>query len=80
MGAPSLDNEFMQYWLRLTVIEKQSLLSVAKHYIELKEDVGRISIEQYNKELEEARERVAAGEFYTHEQVMEMSKTWLSGK
>jgi hypothetical protein len=33
MGAPSLDNEFMQYWSKLTVIEKESLLNVAKNYV-----------------------------------------------
>jgi hypothetical protein len=30
MGAPSLDNEFMQYWSKLTVVENESLLNVAK--------------------------------------------------
>ncbi len=40
MAAPVLDNEFMQYWSKLTVIEKESLLSVAKQYVQLKnEDV-----------------------------------------
>lgn len=80
MGAHSLDSEFMKYWLRLTSIEKESLLSVAKHYVALKDEVGRTSLEQYNRELEEAMERIDAGEFYTHEQVVEMSKTWLSGR
>ncbi|TWI90855.1 hypothetical protein LX66_0215 [Chitinophaga japonensis] len=80
MGAPSLDSEFMQYWLRLTSVEKESLLSVAKHYVALKDEVGRISIKQYNQEIEAAMERIDAGEFYTHEQVVEMSKNWLSGR
>ncbi|GAA0524443.1 hypothetical protein GCM10009415_02120 [Chitinophaga japonensis] len=70
----------MQYWLRLTSVEKESLLSVAKHYVALKDEVGRISIKQYNQEIEAAMERIDAGEFYTHEQVVEMSKNWLSGR
>jgi hypothetical protein len=37
MGAPSLDNEFMQYWSKLSVVEKESLINVAKNYIQLKE-------------------------------------------
>ncbi len=37
MAAPSLDNEFMQYWSKLTVVEKESLMNVAKNYVQLKE-------------------------------------------
>ncbi|HEY0612079.1 MAG TPA: hypothetical protein VGD35_20540 [Chitinophaga sp.] len=33
-----------------------------------------IDIEQYNKEIEEAMARIEAGEYYTHVQVVEMSK------
>ncbi len=38
MAAPVLDNEFMQYWSKLTVAEKESLLSVAKQYVQLKSE------------------------------------------
>lgn len=38
MAAPVLDNEFMQYWTKLTVTEKESLLSVAKQYVQLKSE------------------------------------------
>jgi hypothetical protein len=80
MAAPSLDSEFMQYWLKLTMPEKQSLLSVAKTYVHLKEETYPVSIEQYNLELAEAMTRVDKGEFFTQDQVVEMSKTWLHGK
>ena len=80
MTPLSLDNEFMQYWLKLTVVQKESLLSVAKNYLQLREDIERISIEQYNKEIDEAMKRMDAGELYTHEQVVEMSKSWLNGE
>ncbi len=80
MGAQSMDNEFLRYWMRLSLNEKQSLLHVAKHYVELKDDTTPISIEEYNLELEAAMKRMDAGEFYTHEQVVEMSKSWLNGK
>lgn len=80
MGAPSLDKEFMQYWMRLSVVEKESLFRVAKHYVELKDDTTPISLEQYNAEIEEAMKQMDAGEFYTHEEVVAMSKGWLNGK
>jgi hypothetical protein len=80
MGAQSLDQDFMRYWMRLSVVEKESLYQVAKHYVELKDDTAPISIEQYNAEIEEAMKSMDSGEFYTHEQVKEMSKGWLNGK
>lgn len=73
MTVMSIDNEFSEYWKLLTVNEKESLLSVAKNYVQLKEE-SHISIEQYNKEIDEAMQRIDAGEFYTYEEVTEMSK------
>ena len=80
MSAQSLEMEFDKYWSKLTIVEKESLLAVAKNYVQLKDDTDRISIEQYNKEIDEAMARMDAGEFHTHEEVVEMSKTWLNGK
>ena len=40
------------------------------------EQGGRISIEQYNKEIDEAMEEIKRGEVYTHEEVVKMSKNW----
>ena len=80
MGALQLDNKFMEYWLRLTESQKESLLSVAKNFIDLKEETGNISIEQYNKEIDEAMRRMDNNEFYTHQQAVEISKNLLNGK
>ena len=78
MSAQSLEQEFDQYWSKLSIIEKESLLAVAKNYVQLKaeNDTDRVSIEEYNKEIDEAVARVEAGEFYTHEEVVKMSKDW----
>jgi len=80
MGAQSLDKDFLQYWMRLSIVEKQSLLQVAKNYVELKDDTAPISIEQYNAEIDAAMKRMDAGEYFTHEEVVEMSKSWFHGK
>ena len=80
MSAQSLELEFDKYWSKLTIVEKESLLAVAKNYVQLKDNTDRISIEQYNKEIDEAMALMDAGEFHTHEEVVEMSKTWTSGK
>ena len=38
MAAPVLDNEFMQYWSKLTTTEKESLLTVAQQYVQLRSE------------------------------------------
>jgi hypothetical protein len=37
-AVPRLDNEFMEYWLQLSLIQKESLLSVAKNFVGIKEE------------------------------------------
>ena len=67
MGAPLLDTEFNQYWLKLSSAEKESLLTVARHFVELKEENGAISLEEYNRKTDEEMSRMDNGEFITHE-------------
>ncbi len=79
MATMSLDKEIKNYLPLLGNEEKQSLISVIKSFLKLKDTPTppqRISIEQYNREIDEAMERVANGEYYTHEEVEEMSKKW----
>ena len=82
MATMSLDNQIEKYLPLPGNEEKQSLLSVMKSFLKLKEantpyPYGRRpTIEQYNKELEEAEARIDAGEFYTQEEVEEMAKKW----
>lgn len=48
-------------------------------YTLLKEDIKqeeRISIDQYNKELNEAEAEFAKGEFITHEAMIKQIKQW----
>jgi predicted transcriptional regulator len=76
MSAQSIEQEFDQYWQKLSVVEKESLLAVAKNYVHLKDESDQLSIEQYNKEIDEAVARVENGEYHTHEEVVKMSKDW----
>ncbi|MBP6430635.1 MAG: hypothetical protein KA319_02625 [Ferruginibacter sp.] len=48
-------------------------------YALLEDDIQegeRISVAQYNKEIDEAMEEVKRGDVYTHEEVVKMSKKW----
>ncbi len=61
----------------LQQVEDISLLKTIKavlHY-GLKNE-GRISVEQYNRELEEAEGEIDRGEFITHEELKKQMKAW----
>lgn len=48
-------------------------------YTLLENDINQsapVSIEQYNKEIDEALEEIKRGEVYSHEEVVKMSKSW----
>ena len=50
----------------------QAIYTLLEDKIELVE--GRISIKQYNKELDEAEGRIDAGEYYTQEEIENLLK------
>ena len=61
----------------LQQVEDISLLKAIKamlHY-GLKSE-GRISVEQYNRELEEAEAEIDRGEFTTHDEMKKQMKAW----
>jgi alkyl hydroperoxide reductase subunit AhpF len=81
MPTQNIQQEMMQYFMQLNEAEKKSVLQMIKTFLKgRKEKPGRISIEQYNKEIEEAEAEIERGEFYTHEEVVKMSKKWGNGK
>jgi GTP cyclohydrolase I len=75
--ANVLDKEMFNYFTRLNEAEKKSVVQMLKTFLKGRdENPGRISIEQYNKEIDEAMEEVRRGETYSHEEVVKMSKGW----
>jgi hypothetical protein len=61
----------------LEQVNDLSLLKAVKHLIHygLKNE-GRISVEQYNKELEEAEAEIDRGEYITQEELKKQMKAW----
>ena len=51
-----------------------------KTFLQGRKELERTSIEQYNKEIEEAESEIERGESYSHEEVVKMSKRWTHGK
>ena len=58
-------------------VEDISLLKALKYMLHYgSKQEGRISIEQYNRELDEAEAAIDRGEFTSHENVKQQMKTW----
>ena len=59
-AASGLDNEFMQYWLKLSLGQKESLLSVAKNFVGLRDYADATDLRQIL--VQEEREKYLRGE------------------
>ncbi|MGN6194641.1 MAG: hypothetical protein ACTHOB_06860 [Ginsengibacter sp.] len=72
-----LEKQMVSYFTQLNEQEKKSLIQMLKAFLKSgRHQENRISIEEYNKELEEAMEQVKNRQVYSHEEVVKMSKNW----
>jgi len=79
MATRSLDTQIQNYLPLLGKEEKQSILGVIKSFLKLKDaphPPQRLTIEQYNKELEEAEARIDAGHFTSLEDAIKEAESW----
>jgi len=75
--SKALEQELYQYILQLDEAEKKSVLQMLKTFVKGRgEKASRISIEEYNKELQEAEEEYERGEYATHENFVKQIKKW----
>ncbi len=74
MAAPILDTEFMEYWSKLSVVEKESLLRVAKNYVELKDTHANSSDFRRKLILQEREDYLQGkGKSYSWDEVKELA-------
>lgn len=59
-----------------TLVELETVLKKSKPKKEKQEKTKRISIEQYNKEIDEAEAEYKRGEYITHAQMLKKIKQW----
>ncbi len=77
MKEQALNQEFSIYYNMLSENQKKSLLTMMKSFLGKSIDkTKRISVAQYNKELEEAEQRIESGQFITQELLREEAKKW----
>ena len=74
--ASVLDNELSKYWEFLSESQKKSIVGMIKSFIQPSAKKGRVSVKEYNKQIDEAMERMDAGDFISHQEVLEDAKKW----
>jgi hypothetical protein len=66
--ANAIDREMFAYFMQLNDAEKKSVVELLKTFMKgRKNQFDQVSIEQYNKEIDDAMERVSKGEYTTFE-------------
>ena len=77
MAYSTKDKELISYFSLLDEKQKETLLEMIKSFVKPgNSSTERVSVEQYNKELDEAMERIEKGEFVTMEELLKEMKTW----
>ena len=76
--ATVLDKELGSYLKQLNEAEKKSVLLMLKTFLQGRKEgsSGHISIEQYNKEIDEALAQVAEGDYITQNEMEKQAAKW----
>ncbi len=71
MATPSISKEMLNYFMQLNDAERKSVLEMVKTFLDSrKNEVKPQSLEEYNRELEQADAEIEAGNYVPHEEVM----------
>jgi hypothetical protein len=72
--------ELSEYLPLLSVRQQALVLDIVKNILHIDTHEKRISVEQYNKEIELALKEVRQGKSISHDKVVSESKKWLKRK
>ncbi len=72
----SLQTEKLELLEWLATLRDKALI---KELVEWKRAHQRVSIDQYNKELEQADQEIENGDFLTHEEALKEIRSWREG-
>lgn len=78
MAVGTIDKEIVGYLPLLENQEKESLLGIIKAFLDLKQagQLKRISIQDYNRELDEALSRIESGTSLTQQEAESQMNEW----
>jgi len=60
--------------------QKQSLLSVAKNYVDTMQENGSVTPAQYNQEINDSMQEIDKGDFIPHQKAVSTSQSWVNGQ
>ena len=71
MAVSGTSQEMLDYFNQLNKAEQKSILQMLKDFVSKRKDISLAqSIEEYNKELEQADAEIEKGNFVLHEDVV----------
>ena len=76
MTTTQVKKQLAAYLPLLTMQQQELLLSMAKNILYAEPSSKRISLKQYNKEIQAAEARIAKGQYKTHDQVVKELSKW----
>lgn len=76
MEAITLEDEIIETWRTLSISQKHSVLQLIHSFKHEETEWTSEKIEEYNKDIEEAEQRTASGQFTTHEDVVKSFEKW----
>ena len=77
MAISATDKELIKYFTQLNEPQKQSLLQIIKTFFKSENGPSdQITIENYNKELDEAMDRISNGNFTTLQELEKEMHSW----
>lgn len=66
----SIDEAFNHYWQLLAPNQKQSVLAMLKTFVVEDEMPGKVFLDDYNNDIDEALQEYSRGEYVTHEEIV----------
>lgn len=72
-----LNQKLFSYFVQLNDAEKKSVLHLLKTFLESRPNVvDQVSVDQYNKEIDEALAEAAEGNYITQEEMEKQAAKW----
>ena len=76
MAISPADKELLKYFTQLNDLQKKSLLKWIRTFLKRKDELGGQTIDQYNRELDQAMERISNGGFISLKELEREMKSW----
>ena len=73
MSERIINQEFNTYFKLLSKEQKESILFMIKSFVNR---TNRVSVEQYNNEIDAAEIRISQGSYVPHEEIEKESSEW----